>query len=632
MLTPMFLIVSSSVYPAIISGIQNKEMALMAEALAQLQEKNSKGDSSGYHANIPISDLFTESPSPTPTTAGPTSIIPSSSNSAGGGSNSNDNNFSTQAALSLTRASQTSNIVNSKAYYDISFRTSTAGTIKTVEIDFPPGTYVGAATLVEVVGIGAGTIAASGSTGTGMKITYTVTNEVNVPALTRIRIQLANINNPQDPSASYMVTITSKDAGNAIIDGPTATNAYDVRQIRTNDITFQAVTGEKIRNDAVTPDKLREDSVFLAWEDNTPGNFDILYRKGEPIFDQLTTDLSNTAGISSNPDIAVGAPLSGHSFAYVHLVWQDDSSGTGEIFYGRSKNGGATLDSVVNLSNDEFLSSDPVVAVNENNVYVVWENEGSEGQFNIIYRKSANNGLTFGAPQIMSSGGSLAFDVDPSIAADDGSVYVVWASGGVGEILYRRSANFGSTFSSISNLSNNVGSSTAPAIAASQSNVFVVWSDDTAGNSEILFRRSIDEGASFSSTENLSNNVGISTNPAVAALTNFVYVAWENERTAGSETVISLKNSIDSGNSFSSEQNISNFDGVGSTHNAINPDVTVSGTSVYVVWANEALSGNLEILYRRSTGPGTINFERTIDLSTNPGTSDSPTIAATFAG
>ena len=70
--------------------------------------------------------------------------------------------------MSRTRASQTNNLVNSKAYYDTSFRTSTAGVIKTVEIDFPPGTYVGAATLVELVGLGPGTVASSGSTGTGM--------------------------------------------------------------------------------------------------------------------------------------------------------------------------------------------------------------------------------------------------------------------------------------------------------------------------------------------------------------------------------------------------------------------------------------------------------------------------------
>jgi hypothetical protein len=72
MLIPMFLIISSSVYPAIISGIQNKEMALMAEALAQLQAKNSKGDSSGYHANIQYSPSLSSTPitaSPSPTTS-----------------------------------------------------------------------------------------------------------------------------------------------------------------------------------------------------------------------------------------------------------------------------------------------------------------------------------------------------------------------------------------------------------------------------------------------------------------------------------------------------------------------------------------------------------------------------------
>ena len=37
---PPFLIISSSVYPAIISGIQNKEMALMVVAVAQLQESS----------------------------------------------------------------------------------------------------------------------------------------------------------------------------------------------------------------------------------------------------------------------------------------------------------------------------------------------------------------------------------------------------------------------------------------------------------------------------------------------------------------------------------------------------------------------------------------------------------------
>jgi hypothetical protein len=97
---------------------------------------------------------------------------------------SQDGDIITQAALSLTRAAQTNNFVASKAYYDISFRTNTAGVIKTVQMDFPEGTYIGSALLVEASGIGPGTISAISSN----ILEYTVTNAVNVPANTIIRI------------------------------------------------------------------------------------------------------------------------------------------------------------------------------------------------------------------------------------------------------------------------------------------------------------------------------------------------------------------------------------------------------------------------------------------------------------
>jgi hypothetical protein len=157
----------------------------------------------------------------------------------------NGDDFTAQAALSLTRATQTSNIMDSKTYYDISFRTTTSGTIKTVEMNFPPGTYVGAAVLVEATGIGSGTISASGSTGTGMKITYTVTNAVNVPALTKIRIQIAIVNNPATPSTSLTVRITTRNSSNTIIDGPTPTSAYNMDQIGTGQIEDGAITSTK---------------------------------------------------------------------------------------------------------------------------------------------------------------------------------------------------------------------------------------------------------------------------------------------------------------------------------------------------------------------------------------------------
>jgi hypothetical protein len=201
-----------------------------------------------------------------------------------------DGDFTTQAALSLTRATQTSNIVNSKSYYDISFRTTSTGIINTIQMTLPPGTYAGAALLVETVGIGPGTIATSGSTSTGQTITYTVTNAVNVPANTKIKIQLSNINNPSDPSSALTVSITTREASNAIIDGPTVTNAYNIKQIGTDDIADDAITNSKIADGAVTTDKIDLSSGPIAFSTSSQTSVSLM----NPI--DPTTTVINVAG------------------------------------------------------------------------------------------------------------------------------------------------------------------------------------------------------------------------------------------------------------------------------------------------------------------------------------------------
>ncbi|MPZ06272.1 MAG: S8 family serine peptidase [Nitrososphaeraceae archaeon] len=126
-------------------------------------------------------------------------------------------------------ATQTNNIGTIKSYYDIVFRTSTSGPIKQIDVDFPPGTYVGVSLLVETVGIGPGKISASGTTATGQTITYTVNNADTIPAGTNIRLQFSNIANPQEPSRSYSVTVTTIDSNNLVLDGPTQSRSYIIK-------------------------------------------------------------------------------------------------------------------------------------------------------------------------------------------------------------------------------------------------------------------------------------------------------------------------------------------------------------------------------------------------------------------
>ena len=106
--------------------------------------------------------------------------------------------FTAQAPLSSLTARPTNNIVNTNSFYDVVFLTATAGAIKTIQVTFPAGTTIpSGAFFNEAEGIGPGTASKSGQT-----ITYTVTNAVNVPAGTKIRLEFANINNPLSPSAN----------------------------------------------------------------------------------------------------------------------------------------------------------------------------------------------------------------------------------------------------------------------------------------------------------------------------------------------------------------------------------------------------------------------------------------------
>jgi hypothetical protein len=63
---------------------------------------------------------------------------------------------------------------------------------------------------------------------------------------------MSNINNPPNPSASLTVSITTRDAANTPIDGPTPTTAYNMVQVGNAQIAPGAITTTKIATGAVT--------------------------------------------------------------------------------------------------------------------------------------------------------------------------------------------------------------------------------------------------------------------------------------------------------------------------------------------------------------------------------------------
>lgn len=141
----------------------------------------------------------------------------------------------------------TNDIVNSRAWYRVIFTTGTTSPIKQVDVDFPSGTNIENAKLLDTGGLGPGIYTISGQT-----ITYTLAPEVLVPTNTELRLHYDNILNPSLPDANLTVRITTKDSAGSVIDSGTSL-AYKIRQIGTEDISNKSITSEKIEPGAVVP-------------------------------------------------------------------------------------------------------------------------------------------------------------------------------------------------------------------------------------------------------------------------------------------------------------------------------------------------------------------------------------------
>ncbi len=214
------------------------------------------------------------------------------------------------------------------------------------------------------------------------------------------------------------------------------------------------------------------------------------------------------------------------------------------------------FENATNLTNNPMDSVYGQVAAWDNNVYMLWQDSVPPGytNYDIFIKTSRDNGTTFGKPVNLSN--NPGFSEHPQIATYDNKVYAVWAddSSGNREVLFTRSQDNGASFETISNLSNNTSDSFNQEISVFGDDVYVVWLDrDEDGNTNILLRSSADGGATFGSTVNISNNANEETFPKVTAYEGNVYIAWNviDETLGDRENQgLFLVKSQDGGNTF----------------------------------------------------------------------------------
>ena len=177
------------------------------------------------------------------------------------------------AAGTLTSVSfvPSSNLATMMSTYDISFRTGTTGTIKTIEILFPDGQFdVASATrFLERSGIGPGSISVTNNTATDSIITYTVKNPESVPAGKFISLEIPRI--IAHVPGNFQATITTKNTDGGIIDGPTLSSKFLISDVDTTAIADNSITGQDLSTSFTIRKTLHDDAIGHAqgWNPDT---------------------------------------------------------------------------------------------------------------------------------------------------------------------------------------------------------------------------------------------------------------------------------------------------------------------------------------------------------------------------
>jgi hypothetical protein len=194
-----------------------------------------------------------------------------------------------------------------------------------------------------------------------------------------------------------------------------------------------------------------------------------------------------TSGDSKAPSIAVD------SSNYLHVVWYDDTPGTDQIYYKKSTNGGGPWMASRRLTVTGGSSRFPAIAADSSgNIHVVWEDD-TPGSPEIYYRKSTNGGTSWTASRRLTW--NLSGSGRPAIAADSsGNIHVVWEDDtpGNAEIYYRKSTDGGASWTASRRLTWTAGQSEGPDIVVDSSGkLHVVWHDLTHFYAEIYYKKYI---------------------------------------------------------------------------------------------------------------------------------------------
>lgn len=331
------------------------------------------------------------------------------------------------------------------------------------------------------------------------------------------------------------------------------------------------------------------DSVYIVWMDTRDGNSEIYFKRsldGGTTWEQ-DVRLTDDPSVSGLPSILVQNTT-------IHVAWFDMRAGQNnyEIYYKRSTDAGETWSSDTRLTYDPSISWYQSLALTGSNLHVVWR-ETRDGNYDIFYKRSSDEGITWGADTNLTQ--APGSSETPCITAWENMLHVLWfdnRDGGAYEIYYKRSTDQGITWEPDVRLTYDSGVSFGPCAVAKDSMVHVIWQDYRDGNWELYYNRSSDCGVTWGPDTRLTNALETSESPSVAVSATNVHVVWWDNRDGNYE--IYYKTSTDLGTTWPADVRLTN-----DSSWSQDPHIAAADSMLHVIW-KDGRAGNDEIYYKRN--------------------------------
>jgi len=330
--------------------------------------------------------------------------------------------------------------------------------------------------------------------------------------------------------------------------------------------------------------------IHVAWADDTPGNFEIYYKK--------STDwggtwmeakrLSWTSGDSISPSMTADGA------GRIHVVWDDYTPANIGKYYRRSTDWGTTWSEVKVLSKPgHYALGGNIIFDTSSHLHVAWSDDDGVKR-DIYYTKSTDAGGTWSTSRVIASTPGRSFA--PELAADgSGCLFAFWDDDTPGDFdLYNtKSTDWGASWTWPKRITWNSGDSTYPSIAVDPSGyLHVVWSDEAPGNMNIFYRKSSDAGVSWTAIRRLTWTASGSYDPSIKADSwGYLHVIYVNDL---DRYEIFYKESMDGGANWMPNKRLT-----WGSRDSFNPALAIdSSNSLHVVWAYGDSSFPEEIYYK----------------------------------